>query len=44
MCKKKARILLDLFKILQSFSINPKCESIGEILLPKLSRAMSEVA
>jgi hypothetical protein len=39
MCKKKARILIDLFKILQSFSINPKCERVGEILAPKLSRA-----
>jgi hypothetical protein len=35
------RILKDAPMILQSFSINPKCESIGEILLPKLSRAMS---
>jgi hypothetical protein len=44
MCKKKTRILLDLFKILQSFSIDPKYESVGEILAPRLLRAMSEVA
>ena len=43
MCKKATRILLDVFKILQSF-INPKYESVGEILAPRLSRAMSEMA
>jgi hypothetical protein len=41
MCKKKQEYSSISPKILQSFSINPKCESIGEILLPKLSRAMS---
>jgi len=42
--KKKQEYSSISSKILQSFSINPKWESIGEILLPKLSRAMSWVA
>ena len=42
MCKKETRILLVFSKSSKALLIN--YESVGEILAPRLSRAMSEMA